>query len=182
MSWFVTMFVTSGLSLSSEGSLILKLVVNIAASGTALIVILRTFRRARYTAEISNLVIDRRWAGPFGYRVMMPMWTGAYAVAILTVTFFRAEAAPVILAVFVVLVAYLCYALRLSFPLRLPLEGIVALSALALTVAGSIVLLAYGGGDAGYAILWGSTIVIWLLAAAYARRRPLPEPVEDSAT
>jgi hypothetical protein len=88
----------------------------------------------------------------------------------------------VILAVFVVLVAYLCYALRLSFPLRLPLEGIVALSALALTVAGSIVLLAYGGGDAGYAILWGSTIVIWLLAAAYARRRPLPEPVEDSAT
>ena len=169
--------------LSSESTIVLRIVVNMVASGTAFIAILWAFKRARDTAEIRNAMVDRRWSRPLGYRVVVPAWVAIYAILILTVIFFRPQAVSVILVVYAVLAAYLYYALRLSFPLKLPPEGIVALSSLVITTGGSILLLSVLARDpAPFGILWISTVAVWLVAAAYARTRSPPGSTEDLMT
>lgn len=177
LAMFVTIFVTP-----SEPTIAIRFVVNIAASGTALIAILWEFKRARNTAEIRNAIVDRRWSKPLGYRVLLPLWVAIYAILILTVIFLRPQAVSVILVIYAALAVSVYYALRLSFPLRLPPEGIVALSSLAVAAMGSIAFLPFVRDSAPYAILWGATIALWLLAAAYARTRPPPAPTEAVPT
>ena len=177
LAMFVTIFVTP-----SEPTIAIRFVVNIAASGTALIAILWEFKRARNTAEIRNAIVDRRWSKPLGYRVLLPLWVAIYAILILTVIFLRPQAVSVILVIYAALAVSVYYALRLSFPLRLPPEGIVALSSLAVAAMGSIAFLPFVRDSAPYAILWGATIAALALAAVYARTRPPPAPTEAVPT
>lgn len=175
---FLTVFVSP-----SEPIIALRFAVDMAASGTALIVILWAFKRARETTEVSNAMAHKRWSRPLGYRALVPTWAAIYAVLITTVIFFRQQAVLAILVVYLVLAAYVYYALRLSFPLRLPPEGIAALSSLAVAAGGSLALLPFLSGDpAPYVILWGSMMAVWLFAAAYARTRPLPGSRESWET
>jgi hypothetical protein len=181
-SMFVSIFLVPALfgplGLSSESPLILKLGTSMTASGAAVIAILWTFKRTRDSAEIRNTLNEGRWSRPLGYRVVVPLWVAIYTALILILVFFEPLAAAADLFVHAALAVYLYYALRLSFPLKLPTESIVALAFLVVATIASIALLPFVRDTAPYGILWGSTIVVWLAAARYARTRPVPGAME----
>lgn len=157
LAMFVTIFVSpvvGYLGLSSESTLVLHLAVNLAASAIASP---RFFDSSRVhdTAEIRDAIVDKRRSKPLGYRVLSPTWVAIYAILILTVAFFRPQAVWVILAVYLFVAAYMLYSLRLSFPLKLPAEGIVVVApghrgwgslALLPFFAGDSALMSYSGG------------------------------------
>ena len=176
-AWSLTMFVTIFVS-PIEPNFDLRFIVDIAASGTTLVAILWEFRRARSTVEVRNALENRRWSKPLGYRLLLPMWVTVYAIAILTVVFFRPQAVVVLLAVYGALAAYFYYSLRVAFPLRLPPEGKVALSSLAVAAIVSVGLLPFLSHPAPYAILWGMIVALWGFASAYARTKRPPAPTE----
>jgi len=66
------------------------------------------------------------------------------------------------------------YALRLSFEGRMPAEGKAALSSFGVATVGSIINDLSLGILGVYALLWGVTIVVWVVSAFYARRQPVP--------
>jgi len=176
-AWSLALFVTVFVS-PSEPDVALRLIVDIAVSGTALVAVLWEFRRARDTADVRNAIINVRRSKPLGYRVLLPTWVTIYAIAILTVIFFRPQAVLVLVAVYGTLAAYFYYSLRMSFPLRLPPEGKIALSSLAVAAIVSVGLLPLLGHPAPYGILWGMIVALWGFASAYARTRRPPAPTE----
>jgi hypothetical protein len=175
--WASSMLVTIFVS-PVEADLELRIAINVVVSGSALVAVLWTFRRAGDTAEVRYALFDHAWSKPLGYRLLVPIWLAIYAVEIVTVIFFRPAAVYAQLGVYALLVAYCYYALRLSFPHRLPAEGIIALSSLAFAALGSIVLLPFVKGTEPYGVFWASTIGLWLVAAAYARTRRPPRMSE----
>jgi len=176
-AWSLAIFVTVFVS-PFEPDIALRIIVDIGVSGTALVAILWEFKRARDTAQVRNSVVNRRSSKPPGYRVLLPTWMTIYAVAILTVVFFRPQAVLVLLAVYGALAAYFYYSLRMAFPLRLPPEGKVALSSLAVAAIVSVGLLPLLRDPAPYGIIWGMVVALWGFATAYARTRRPPAPTE----
>jgi hypothetical protein len=171
--WASSMLVTIFFS-PVEADLELRIAVNVVVSGSALVAVLWTFRRARGTAEVRYAIFDHEWSKPLGYRLLVPIWLAIYAVEILTVGFFRPAAVYAQLGVYALLVVYGYYALRLSFPRRLPAEGMIALSSLAFATLASLALLPFVRGTEPYGVIWAATIGLWLVAAAYARTRRPP--------
>jgi hypothetical protein len=177
--WGSSMLVTIFIS-PIEADLELRIAINLVVSASALVAVLWTFKRARDTAEVRYAIFENTWSRPLGYRVLLPIWLAIYALVILTVFFFRPGVVYALLTVYAALAAYCYYALRLSFPLRLPKESIVALSSFAFATVASIALLPFLRGTEPYGILWAATIGLWLLAAVYARTRRPPMLSEGS--
>jgi hypothetical protein len=70
---------------------------------------------------------------------------------------------------------YLYYALSLSFPKKIPAEAVIAVGSLSLSSIASIALLSIVTGTGPFVLLWGATILAWILSGVYARTRPVPE-------
>lgn len=182
-SMFSTIFaapVVFSLAPSAEYSLVGRFVVGMVASGAALTVTLWAFRRVRDTAEIRSILTDEKWKGVLHYRVLVPVWATVYAIFILTIFVLglQADTLILLLSVYGVFWAFLFYAMNLSFPGKIPVEGVAALSSFGIAIAGSLIGYLSFGINAIYALLWAATIVIWGASAVYARRRPLPK-MED---
>jgi hypothetical protein len=149
--------------------------VDMTASGCGLIAILWAFKRVRNTAEITHLEGDRAWSRLLGYRFLVPLWIAINAVVILTIVLAMARVPLVVLLIHLGLAVYLYYALRLSFSKKIPGEAIIAITSLSLSSVASIALLSITTSHGPYALLWGATILAWILSGVYARTRPVPE-------
>lgn len=179
-AWSVWLFwavfgslISAWLRISVDG----RVLVGVLASGAALAVTLRAFRRVRDTVKIRNQLIEGRWRRIFGFRLLVPAWVATFAITALLVFAFRLSdflLAVYVLSVYVALWAFLYYALRLSFYRRLPGEGIAVLLSLGAATVGSITVLALGLNDAVIGILWGMTLVTWVASAVYTRRLTIP--------
>jgi hypothetical protein len=188
-TWSVAMFLTNfgapfeallGLSIDE------RIVVSTLASGAALTITLRAFRRVRDTVEIRRLVIDGKWRRVLGYRVVVPLWVAAYVILFLSIFVFGVQEDPYVLALFVHVVyaafwVFLFYALGLSFEGKMPAEGIAALSLFGVAAAGSILNDLSLRITGVYVLLWGATIIVWVVSAFYARRQPVPVREVDLA-
>jgi hypothetical protein len=86
----------------------------------------------------------------------------------------RQRASLVLLLIYLGLEVYLYYALKLSFPEKIPFEGIIATAFFGASTLLSIALMPFVNNAAVYALLWLATIVAWVFAAEYARTRPIP--------
>lgn len=156
-----------------------RIAVGTLASAAALIITLRAFKRVRYTAEVRRLVIGGKWMRVLGYRVFVPLWVSIYALLFLLIFLFGVQEDPFVLALFVhaayaAFWAFLYYALRLSFEGRMPAEGKATLSSFGVATSGSIINDLSLGILGVYVLLWGVTIVVWVVSAFYARRQPVP--------
>jgi hypothetical protein len=158
-----------------------RVAVGMFFSGAALTITLRTFKRVRDTAQIRSLVFEGKWKRVLGFRAVVPIWIAAYVILILSIFVFGIQAGLIVPAVYVAFWAYLYYALRLSFPGKLPSESIVAISSFGIASAGTIVMELSFPITAVYALLWVVTLVIWVGSALYARARTLPRSLEGPA-
>ena len=151
----------------------------LAATGSGLIVILWTFRRVAYTAEITHSKDVPAWSRFLGYRLLVPLWVVANAVAVSTLVLARPEVPSVFFLMHLGIAVYAYYALRLSFSKRIPGEAIIAVGSLALTSVVSIPLLEVARGTGIDVLLWAATIAIWIFSGVFARTRPIPEFAEE---
>jgi hypothetical protein len=172
ISMFATVFGTPiAALLGVSGLAIVPLViVHMLPSGAAVIVILLAFRRIRDTAEIHSIVTVSKWNRVLGYRYIVSIWVAIYGIVFASIVFSGAIPGLLLLSIYVAVWGYFYYALRLSFPNRLPSEGIAALSSLGIAAVGSIItLLFFPEIRSIIGILWGANILVWVTAAVYAR-------------
>jgi len=181
-TWSVALFLTNfgGLFEALLGlSELERIAVSTLASGAALIITLRAFRRVRGTAEIRGLVIEGKWREVLGFRVLATLWVAVYAVLFFLILPFGVQEDPFVLVLYVhgvyaVFWAFMYYALGLSYGRKMPPEGIAVLSSFGVATAGSILNDLSLRISGVYALLWGATIVVWVVSAFYARRQPVP--------
>ena len=188
-SIFLTVFsgaVAYAFGLAAEYKLAEHVAVDVLASGAALTVTLQAFRRIRDNAEIRGLVFDGGWARVLRYRVLAPVWVAVNALILLSIVLFSDRVGLLVLAIYAGFWVFLYYALRLSFPGRLPREGVAALSAFGVAIAGSIILLLSAVSVSAevvkiYGLFWGAMVVVWAASALYARTRKLSAALEGEA-
>jgi len=181
-TWSIALFLTNFGAVFETPlglSVVDRVVVGMIASGAALTVTLRAFRETRDTAEIRRLVFGGKWRGVLRYRVLVPSWIAVYLVLFLSIFLFGVQGDPFVLALFVHAIyagfwAYLFYSLRLSFEGKMPAEGTAALSSFGVATAGSILNDLSFGNIGVYVLLWGATIVVWVVSALHARRLKVP--------
>jgi hypothetical protein len=174
VSIFLAIFsasVASALGLSAEYLLPEHIVVSMTASGVSVIVTLVAFRRVRDTSEIRNMVLRERWVRVIDYRVIVPFWVTVYVVFLLSLALSFGHTGLLVTLIYAAFWTFLFYALRLSFPGRLPIESILALSSLGIAVAGSIIDLLSVDVIAVYGLLWAATVITWAVSALYSRTR-----------
>lgn len=188
VSIFLTVFSSAlafALGLAGQYKLAEHVAVDILASGAALTMTLREFRRINGTAEIRSLVFDGGWTRVLRYRVLVPTWVAANAVILVSMVLFSDRVGLLVLLIYSGFWGLLYYALRLSFPGRLPREGIAALASLGVAVVGSILLILSVSVSAEvikfYGLLWGGTVLVWAASAVYARTRALSGVLESEA-
>lgn len=181
-TWSVALFLTNfgGLFEVLLGlSVVERIVVSTLASGAALTITLLAFKRVRDTVEIRRLVIGGRWRRVLGNQVLVTFWVAAYVVLFFLILLFRVQQDPFVLVLFVhgayaAFWAFMYYALGLSFERKMPAEGMAVLSSFGVATAGSILNDLSLRIPVVYALLWGVTIVVWVVSALYARRQPVP--------
>ncbi len=184
VSMFVAVFgepLIGATGLAAEFTIAERVAVAMTASGAALAVTLWAFRRVRDTVEIRSIVTEGKWSRVLRYSVLVPIWVAIYAVLILGLSFFGSYETLLILMVYTAFWGFLCYALRLSFPDTLPIEGIVAISSFGIAIAGSALTTLSLSVAPLSGLLWGVSVVVWVLSAVYARTRRLPGSGEVTA-
>ena len=153
--------------------------VDMTASGCGIIAILWAFKRVRNSAEITQPEEDLAWSTLLGYRSLVTLWIATNAVVILTIVFASTSVPLVLFLIRLGLAALLYYALRLSFPKKIPGEAIIAIGSLSLSSVASIALLSIDRSPGPYALLWGATIALWVSSGVFALTRPVPELAEE---
>jgi len=186
VSIFITIFgapIVFLLGFGAGYTIAVRVGVGMLVSGAALTVTLLAFRRVKDTAEIRSLVTEGRWKRVLGYQVFVPLWVAAYVVFLLAIFVFglRGDILVLVLSVYLAFWAFLYYAMNLSFPGKLPVEGIAALSSFGIASAGSLAAYFSVGITGVYLLLWSAMIVVWVVSAFYARTRPLPKTQEGAA-
>jgi len=188
-TWSVAIFLTNfgGLFEALLGlSVVERIAVSTLASAAALTITLLAFKRVRDTAEIRRLVNEGKWRRVLGYQVLLPLWVAVYVILFILILLFRVQEDLFVLVLFVhgayaVFWAFMYYALGLSFERKMPAEGIAVLSSFGVATAGSILNDLSLRIPGVYALLWGATIVVWVVSAFYARRQPVPKQEVDLA-
>jgi hypothetical protein len=181
-TWAVAIFLTNFGALFEALlglSVLERIAVSTLASGAALTITLRAFKRVRDTAEIRRLVNDGKWRRVLGYQVLVPLWVAVYVILFFLILLFRVQEDLFALALYVhgayaVFWVFMYCALGLSFGKKMPAEGVAVLSSFGVATAGSILNDLFLGIPGVYALLWGATIVVWVVSAFYARRQPVP--------
>jgi hypothetical protein len=179
LSMFLSTFGTPIIDSLESIGLASSIALDMTASGCGVTAILWAFKRVRNTAEITQPEGDRAWSRLLGYRYILPVWIAINALVILTIVLASARVPLVVLLVHLVVAVYLYYALRLSFPKKIPAEAVIAIGSLSLSSVASLALLSIVTSPGPYVLLWGGTVVAWILSGAYARTRPVPEFEEE---
>jgi hypothetical protein len=179
LSMFLSIFGTPILDSLDSIGFATSIAVDMAASGCGVTAILWAFKRVRNTAEITHPEGDRAWSRLLGYRYVVPVWIATNALVILTIVLANAPVPAVVLFIHLGVAVYLFYALRLSFPNKIPAEAVIAVGSLSLSSIASLALLSIVRSPGPYALLWGATIVAWIFSGVYARTRPVPEFEEE---
>jgi hypothetical protein len=182
LSMFLSIFgvpILDSLGVLKSVGVIGSLAIVMTATGCSLVAVLWAFKRVRNSVEITQTEGSRAWASLLGYRLLVPIWIAINGILILTFILASALVPLVDLLSHLGLAIYLYYALRLSFPRKLPAEAVVAIGSILLSSTASIALLYVITSVDPYILLWGATIVVWIFSGVYARTRPIPEFEEE---
>ena len=174
-SMFISSFGVAILEVMKSFGVLGLLATTMTASGCGLIVILWTFRRVGYSAEITRSEDVPAWSRFLGYRFLVPLWCVTYGVAISTIALASTRLPLVLFLIHLGVAVYLYYALRLSFSKKIPGEALIAIGSLSLSSVASIAMLSIVADSLPYALLEGATIVACVQSGIFARTMPNPD-------
>ena len=167
------------LGLSAGYFLVVAIVVNSAVSIVGAVMVAWIFKKAYNSMLVRREIVDSPWT-----KLLKPSWIAlvwtAYYLPILTAIFLlRQDFLVFRFGLLATTVFPLFFALKGSFPERLPRESIVVVSALTIYTLGGFVVSLLKADAGFYLILWVIFLVVLILASALARRRKPPNSLED---
>jgi hypothetical protein len=135
------------------------------------------FGNAHRTISLRKAVGLYRSLGGSGIALMWALWVGFDIAAGLIFFFFPKEALSILYAMLFIVEIFIYYALKFSFPNKIPFEGILALvsygACVVLSFFVSLITTSYLIIDIG----WGVTIAVWLFCSFYGLWKA-PEELE----
>ena len=167
------------LGLSAGYLLVVAIVVNTAVSIVGAAMVAWIFKKTYNSILVRREIVDSMWI-----KLLRPSWIAlvwtAYYLPILAAIFLLGHEFLVFrFGLLATTVFPLFFALKGSFPERLPRESIAVVSALTIYTLGGFVVSLLKANAGFYLILWVIFLVVLILASAHARRRKPPISLED---
>jgi hypothetical protein len=163
--------------LSPDYELIVPLAFNTAVSISGAAVITWVFKKAYDAMVVRREIVDSVWAKLLRPSWVAVLWLAYYLPVAIAVIFLRPIAGIALYGLLATTVGPFYFALKVSFPERLPREGIAVLTAFAICALGNLTIFLLKGTAAP--LLWIFMIAVSLIATAYAYRQKPPNPPED---
>ncbi len=163
--------------LSSHHNLIVPLAFNTSVSILGAAVVAWVFKKSYDAMLVRREIVDSVWA-----KLLRPTWVAAlwltyYLPIVTAIIFLRPIAGVVLFGVLATSVGPFYFSLKISFPERLPREGIAVLATYAFCTLGNLTFFLLKGTEAPS--LWILMIAVSLTATAYVYRQKPPKPSED---
>lgn len=167
--------------LPSDYSIIVRLVLNTSVSILAFAVVARVFKRAYDAMLVRREIVDSVWAKLLRPSRIAASWLIFYLPLFVVLIFLRPVAAEVLFGLEATSVVPFYFVLKVSFPERIPREGIAVLVTFLFCALGNLALFLLKTNFVPYLALWGILVVVSAIASAYAYRQKPPNPPEGTA-
>ncbi len=176
---FLPLIVLS-LGLSTGYFLVVAIVVNTAISIVGATMIAWIFKKSYNSMVVRRIIVDSIWTKLLRPSWIALVWTVYYMPILAAIFLLRHEFLVFRFGLLATTVIPLIFALKGSFPERLPRESIAVVSALAIYTLGGFVVSLLKANTGFYLFLWVIFLVVLILAFAVARKRKPPNFTEDS--
>lgn len=163
--------------LSSDYNLFVPLAFNTSASIFGAAVAAWVFKKAYDAMLVRREIVDSVWAKLFKSSRVAVLWIAYYLPVVIAIIFLRPITAIVLYGGLATSVGPLYFTLKVSFPERLPREGIAVLATFAFCALGNLTVFLIKGTVAP--LLWILMITVSAVASAYAYKQKPPNPPED---
>ncbi len=160
--------------LSDAYGLLPRVLVNTAVSLVADAFDIWMFKRILDTSRVTRALKGSLWARTMRPVTALTFFGVCVAVLLGAIVFLRPDFVVVLFALEAAVLPLFYLGLRVSFPSRLPAEGIGALGVYALADLGSLAVALVRGPAAAYGLLWAVALVGFLLAFLRARSAAPP--------
>ncbi len=167
------------LGLSAGYFLVVAIVVNTAVSIVGAAMVAWIFKKTYNSMLVRREIVDSIWTKLLRPSWIALVWTAYYLPILAAIFLLRHEFLVFRFGLLATTVFPLFFALKGSFPERLPRESIAVVSALTIYTLGGFVVSLLKANVGFYLILWVIFLVVLILASAYAHRRKPPTPLED---
>jgi hypothetical protein len=168
------------LGVSAGDFLVVALVVNTAVSIVGAAMVAWIFKKAYNSMLVRREIADSIWTKLLRPSVIALVWTTYYLLILAAIFLLGHEFLVFRFGLLATTVFPLFFALKGSFPERLPHESIAVLSALTVYTLGGFVVALLKANVGFYLVFWVIFLAVLILASAYARRRKPPAALEDS--
>ncbi len=171
------LFVAVGLS--ADYSFTARLAVNTAISITGIAVVSWIFKKAYDAMQVRREITDSLWV-----KLLRPGWAAAvwliyYLPIVAAIVFLRPIGSVLLFVLLAASAPSFFYALKFSFPERIPREGIAVSVTFTICSVINLILFLTSAHYAAYLSIWAVMIAISLAAAAVAYRQKPPYTPED---
>jgi hypothetical protein len=171
--------VFSSVGLPADYTLAVRLAVNTTISSIGLAVISWIFRKVYNAMKVRREITDSIW-GKRG----RPRWAAAilllYYIPILAaIVFFRPIGSIVLYILLAAASPSFYYALKVTFPDRIPREGIAVLITYTACAVTNLVLFLSNAHYAAYPLTWAAMIIVSAVASVVAYTKKPPHPPEE---
>jgi hypothetical protein len=161
----------------SNYALIVPIVFNTSVSIFGAAVVAWVFKKTYAAMLIRREIMDSVWAKLLSPSWVAVLWLAYYLPVVIAIIFLHPIAGIVLYGVLATSVGPFYFSLKVSFPERLPREGIAVLATFAFCALGNLTVFLLKGTVAP--LLWILMITVSLISAAYAYRQKPPNPPED---
>jgi hypothetical protein len=166
------------LGLSAGYFLVVAIVINTAVSIVGAAMIAWIFKKAYNSMLVRREIVDSIWTKLLRPSWIALVWTAYYLPILAAIFLLRHDFLIFRFGLLATTVFPLFFALKGSFPERLPRESIAVLLALTIYTLGGFVVSLLKANAGFYLILWVIFLVVLILASAHARRRKPPNSLE----
>jgi hypothetical protein len=163
--------------LSPDYKLIVPLAFNSAISIFGAAVAAWVFKKAYAAMLVRREIVDSVWTKLLRPRWIAAVWLVYYLPVAFAIVFLRPIAGDVLYGILAASVAPFYFSLKVSFPERLPREGIAVLATFAFCALGNLTVFLLRGTPAP--LLWVLMVAVLLIAAAYVYRQKPPKAPEE---
>ena len=167
------------LGLSADYFLVAAITVNTAVSIVGAAMVAWIFKKAYNSMLVRREIADSIWTKLLKPSWIALVWTAYYLPILAAIFLLRQDFLVFRFGLLATTVFPLFFALKGSFPERLPRESIAVVSALTIYTLGGFVVSLLKVNASFFLILWLILLVVLILASANARRQKPPNSLED---
>jgi hypothetical protein len=167
------------IGLSADYGILARVIVNTAVSVIGVVVSSWIFKKAYNTMLVRREVTGSIWARQRRRKLAAAVWVANYVSVIAVIVLLRAHAAAVVFGFLAATALPFFFALKGSFPERVPRKGIAVFLAYLLGALGSLAASLFNAKALPYLTIWSIVAVVLFAVSAYTYKQK-PPAMEDA--